>query len=233
MREQKCSVGKLPQKDRELFEKISKHNNHTTRAIQAMNDLYEFDEIYQKGKPEEWKKKLDEIRERYFSGVYLSPSKPHFAQNVAVKKVDAAESSDDEASKPESAEAVKNATLPADFFNEKRQLEELYASAKEASEKKKEYRNEEYDHLLVLNRMPTYLIHSIDFGKFNEKAVYQYAQNTLCSANEISGIENKSFLKQIKAGISAYTKDNKYWEVNLQLCKAMTIEQLEQLKSFA
>ena len=81
--------------------------------------------------------------------------------------------------------------------------------------------------------MPTYLIHSIDFGKFNSQAVYQYAQYNLCSAKEISGIENKSFLKQIKAAITSYTKDNKYFEIDLSICNSMTIEQLEQLKSFS
>jgi hypothetical protein len=77
----------------------------------------------------------------------LDPKKPHFAQNVAVKKADQAESSDDEASKPESPEAIKNATLPVDFLNEKQLLDQIYAKAKEASETKKEYRNELDDHL--------------------------------------------------------------------------------------
>jgi len=81
--------------------------------------------------------------------------------------------------------------------------------------------------------MPTYLIHSIDFGKFDNQAVYQYAQFNLCSTKEISGIENKSFLKQIKAAITSYTKDNKYFEIDLRICNSMTIEQLEQLKSFS
>jgi hypothetical protein len=31
--------------------------------------------------------------------------------------------------------------------------------------------------------MATYLIHSIDFGVFNEKAVYNYAVNVLCPNN--------------------------------------------------
>lgn len=31
-----------------------------------MNDLYDFDETYQSGKPEEWKKKLDDIRDKHF-----------------------------------------------------------------------------------------------------------------------------------------------------------------------
>lgn len=72
--------------------------------------------------------------------------------------------------------------------------------------------------------MPTYLIHSIDFGVFHEKAVYQYAVNSLCPNNLVSGIQNASFLKQIKAAITAYTKDNKYFEIDNRLCKAMTIE---------
>jgi len=49
--------------------------------------------------------------------------------------------------------------------------------------------------------MPTYLIHSIDFTKFDEHAVYNYALNILCAKREVSGIANPSFLKQIKASI--------------------------------
>lgn len=40
-------------------------------------------------------------------------------------------------------------------------------------------------------------------------------------------------MKQIKAAITSYTKDNKYFEIDLNLCNSMTIEQLEQLKSFS
>lgn len=55
MRENKCSISKLPAKDREMFEKMSKHNNsHQIRALKAMNDLYEFDELYQSGKDADW-----------------------------------------------------------------------------------------------------------------------------------------------------------------------------------
>lgn len=66
MRENKCSVSKLPAKDRELFEKVSKSYTVTKNALHAMNDLYDFDETYQSGKPEEWKKKLDDIRDKHF-----------------------------------------------------------------------------------------------------------------------------------------------------------------------
>ena len=100
MRENKCSISKLPAKDKELYAKIIKSSSNTTRAIKAMNDLYEFDELYQKGKPQEWQDKLRDIRSKYFSGIDLAPSKPYFAQNVAVKKVDAAESSDDDEKAP-------------------------------------------------------------------------------------------------------------------------------------
>lgn len=161
----------------------------------------------------------------------LSPSKPHFAQNVAVKKAEAAESSDDEA-KPATKEELTKATLKANFFDEKYALEEIYRKAKEASEKKKEVRNEEYDHLNIIKCMPTYLIHSIDFTKFNEVAVYQYALNVLVGNREVSGIQNPSFLKQLKASISKYKTDNKSFEISISLCNAMTIEQLESLKSF-
>ena len=57
----------------------------------------------------------------------LDPKKPHSEWNFFVKKADQAESSEDEASKPESPEAIKNATLSADFLNEKQQLDEIYA----------------------------------------------------------------------------------------------------------
>ena len=81
--------------------------------------LYEFDESYQKGKPQDWQKNLDTIRENIFPNLNLDPKKPYFAQNVAVKKADAAESSDDEASKPPSKEEKDKATLPKDFLDEK------------------------------------------------------------------------------------------------------------------
>jgi hypothetical protein len=51
----------------------------------------------------------------------LNPSKPYFEQNVAVKKVNAVESSDDE-EQVASAQTLKDATLPDGFFDEKQQL---------------------------------------------------------------------------------------------------------------
>ena len=80
--------------------------------------------------------------------------------------------------------------------------------------------------------MPRYLIHSIDFQKFHENAVYNFARNTLVGENLVSGIQNASFLTQIKASIASHIKDNKYFEIDNRLCKAMTIEQLNQLKSW-
>ena len=129
MRENKCSISKLPQKDRELFEsKMAKQNNQYVKAVKAMNALYEFDEAYQSGKQADWKKKLSEIREEYFGGIDLAPSKPHFAQSLAVKKAkkaDAPESSDDEA-KPATQEELKKATLQPDFFSENEKLQSIY-----------------------------------------------------------------------------------------------------------
>lgn len=81
-----------------------------------MNEMYSFDELYQAGN-KRWKAKLDRIRYNYFDGMDLNPSKPVFAQNVAVKKADAAESSDEE-TKSALAEATKKATLPDNFFDE-------------------------------------------------------------------------------------------------------------------
>jgi hypothetical protein len=104
---------------------MAKHNNQYVKAVKAMNALYEFDEAYQSGKQADWKKKLSEIREEYFGGIDLAPSKPHFAQSLAVKKADAAESSDDEA-KPATQEELKKATLQPDFFSENEKLQSIY-----------------------------------------------------------------------------------------------------------
>jgi hypothetical protein len=110
-----------------------------------MNDLYEFDEIYQKGKPADWQNKLEEIRTKYFAGINLHPSKPYFAQNEAVKKIDAADSSDEE-SKAANEETIRQATLDANLLSETKMLDDIYAEADRASKKKKEERNEEHDH---------------------------------------------------------------------------------------
>lgn len=62
-----------------------------------------------------------------------------------MKKADAAESTDEE-SKAEADKAKKEATLPALLLSEKAQLDDILGEADRASKKKKEERNEEYEH---------------------------------------------------------------------------------------
>ena len=231
MRENKSSVDKLNAKDKELFEKVVKTGNRFVEPLQAMSTLYEFDETYQKGVEKDWIKSLEKIRDKYFS-CNLNPQKPTYAQNVAIKKANEAESSEDEAEKPVTAEEKKKATMPADLLDEEVFIRNIISSAEEATKKKKEA-NEEYAHLEILKKMPVYLVHSIDFGKFDAISVYNYTVSNLVSQKLVSGIQNKSFLTQIKAAIAQRRKDNSYWENSIELCNAMTIEQLQSLKAFS
>lgn len=67
--------------------------------------------------------------------------------------------------------------------------------------------------------MPTYLVHSVDFTKFKHKAVYKYAVDILCSNNKVAGIQNETFLMQIKAAVLLFRKKNDAsYEVMLSLC---------------
>lgn len=79
MRENRQPVAKLTEADKETFNKVVKSGGYMSRALRAMNDLYEFDDAYKHGSAEQWQKKLTEIRYSQFSGLDLHPSKPYFA----------------------------------------------------------------------------------------------------------------------------------------------------------
>lgn len=70
--------------------------------------------------------------------------------------------------------------MPADLLDEEAFIRNFISEAEEATRKKKEV-NEEYSHLEILKKMPVYLVHSIDFGKFDASAVYNYTVSNLVS----------------------------------------------------
>lgn len=76
-----------------------------------------------------------------------------------------------------------------------------------------------------MERMPLYLVHTLNFAIFNPKAVLGFAQN-LSRINQIAGIENPSFLAAVKKGIEAMKKEYNNYEIDKEICDKMSLEQL-------
>lgn len=104
----------------------------------------------------------------------------------------------------------------------------MYTKALVYSNQRPEIRNEERDHLELLCEMPTYLIHSVDFSKFNSRSVYRYAERILVPAREISGIVNPSFMAAIQKDINEWSakchSSQTWFEVPVEFLKMMTVQ---------
>ena len=128
--------------------------------------------------------------------------------------------------------------MPADFLV-KDPLKEVAEKLKEVDEQlKKKTGNsketnkhyKEQQHKYILNDMPSYLVHEVDFSKFTANAVYNFADN-LAQRNDIAGIQSSSFIAKLKKAIEQHQKDSEYYRIDQKLCKAMTIQQLTNFKS--
>lgn len=81
----------------------------------------------------------------------------------------------------------KEATIDETFY-QRDYIKEMY---NQVSVKDTPSRSTQFN---MLKKMPLFMAHQIDFGKFDSQAVYDYA-NALASSNEVAGIENESFMK--------------------------------------
>lgn len=102
--------------------------------------------------------------------------------------------------------------------------------AKKNSNKDNSYRPHINASRHLLDNMPHYLAHTVDFSLFHEEAVMNFAES-MAQYNQVAGIVNSTFLAQIKAAMVARKKKNEYCEsLSLELCNKLSLEQLKELK---
>jgi hypothetical protein len=79
--------------------------------------------------------------------------------------------------------------------------------------------------------MPNYLAHNLNFFDFHHEAVFRYI-DFLAGNGNLAGIANESLFKSLKTAISKNKSYNEYWELPSNICRAMSLEQIKNLKSF-
>ena len=82
----------------------------------------------------------------------------------------------------------------------------------------------------LLEQMPDFMIHTVDFGQFERSAVFDYFVS-LCNSNEIAGCVNKTLIESIKAHIAEEEKVGGGVHIESHMSAHLTLQQIKMLSA--